>query len=172
VPVRFRRLSRREGLILVGLDALAWLAIQSLSGYLAYRLPESVFRTERWWSRPRAFEDGGRLYRRLGIDRWKGRLPEAGGLFAGGFSKRSMRSRDTAYLERFVAETRRAEAGHLMAFGASPLFALFNPLWIVPLHLLYGALSNLPFVAIQRYNRFRLLRLLERRRAAEAAGES
>jgi glycosyl-4,4'-diaponeurosporenoate acyltransferase len=47
-----------------------------------------------------------------------------------------------------------------MACG--PLFVLWNPPLASALLVGYGALVNLPFILIQRYNRFRSLALLER----------
>jgi glycosyl-4,4'-diaponeurosporenoate acyltransferase len=44
-----------------------------------------------------------------------------------------------------------------------PVFALWNPPLAAVLLVGYGVLVNLPFIIIQRYNRFRILALLERR---------
>ena len=44
----------------------------------------------------------------------------------------------------------------------SPLFVLWNPPLAATLLAAYGVLVNLPFIAIQRYNRFRTQALLER----------
>jgi glycosyl-4,4'-diaponeurosporenoate acyltransferase len=49
-----------------------------------------------------------------------------------------------------------------MACG--PLFVLWNPPLAAGLLMSYGVAVNLPFIAIQRYNRFRVQALLERRR--------
>jgi len=114
--------------------------------------------------RPRRFEVGGAWYRdRLRIHRWKDRVPEAGALFAGGVSKRELPSYDVAGLELFVRETRRAELGHWWAMACSPLFALWNPPLASSLLMSYGVGINLPFIAIQRYNRFRTQAIIVRR---------
>ena len=113
----------------------------------------------------RPVERGGRLYERLRIRRWKDRLPEAGALFAGGVSKRRL----AADLERFAAETRRAEYGHWLAMACAPVFALWNPLMGVVLMATYSVVVNAPFIAIQRYNRQRAQRVLTRRSAAAPA---
>jgi glycosyl-4,4'-diaponeurosporenoate acyltransferase len=63
----------------------------------------------------------------MGIRRWKDRLPEAGALFAGGVSKRRVPRLTTDGLQRFAAETRRAEYGHVACAAAAPLFVLWNP---------------------------------------------
>ena len=84
----------------------------------------------------------------------RGRRP-----FAGGISKRRLPDS----IETFVQETRRAELAHWWALTAGPVFALWNPLRGVVLMVTYGVVVNAPFIAIQRYNRYRAQRLLARR---------
>ena len=60
------------------------------------------------------------------------------------------------------ASTITAELGHWWALWCSPLFVLWNPPLAATLLAAYGVLVNLPFIAIQRYNRFRTQALLER----------
>lgn len=145
-------------------DIVAWGVFHSATGYAAYRLDEDRLRHDGWLLRPRRFEVGGRWYRRrLHVHRWKDRLPEAGGLFRGGMSKRHVPAYDHAGLQQFVRETRRAELAHWWAMFCGPLFALWNPPLAAALLLAYGVAVNLPFVVIQRYNRFRVQALLERR---------
>jgi glycosyl-4,4'-diaponeurosporenoate acyltransferase len=151
------------------LDVVAWGLIHAGSGYVAHRVPVRWLARDRWLFRERRVERGGRLYARtLRIGRWKDRLPEAGDLFAGGISKRHVTDAAAGGLDRFVAETRRAELAHWLAAAPGPLFALWNPPAVVPVMILYGLLVNLPFIAVQRYNRIRASRVL-RSRAARAA---
>ena len=149
----------------VGLDVLVWLAIHLGMSYLAWRMPAERFLSDGWLYRERRFERGGALYfRLLGIRRWKGLLPDGGGLFAGGFEKRHLRSVDPAYLGRFLLETRRAELTHYLAMAPAPLFFLWNPWPVGVFMLLYALAANLPCIAAQRYNRARLRRVLGRPR--------
>lgn len=157
------RLVMPQSLTIV-VDVLAWGALHSATGYLAHRLDRSRLERDGWLLRPRRFEDGGRWYRRrLRIQRWKDRLPEAGALFAGGVSKRSVPTYDAAGLDAFARETRRAELAHWWALGCGPLFVLWNPPVAAGLLIGYGLGVNLPFIAIQRYNRFRIYALRKRR---------
>lgn len=145
-------------------DIAAWGAFHTLTGYAAHRLSDERLSRDGWLLRQRSFEDGGRWYRRrLRIHRWKDRLPEAGALFAGGMSKRQLPAFDTAGLELFARETRRAELAHWWCLLCGPLFAFWNPPLATALLIAYGIGVNLPFVMIQRYNRFRIEALLERR---------
>jgi len=152
----------------IAVDIVAWGAFHAGTGYAAHRLSGRRLARDGWLLRARRFEDDGRLYRRvLRIHRWKDRLPEAGALFDGGISKRELPARDVTGLGLFVRETRRAELAHWWAMACSPLFLVWNPPLAAALLVAYGVLVNLPFILIQRYNRFRtqpLLLRLERRR--------
>lgn len=156
-------------LVAVAVLAACWLAIGLGTGWAGYRLPLRYLDRETWITRARAFENGGRFYdQRLHIRTWKDRLPEGGATFGDGFSKARLPGRGDADLERFVAETRRAEYVHWANAAAGPLFAVFLPMWIVVVMTAFGLVVHLPFVAIQRYNRLRLDRTLARRRLRSA----
>jgi glycosyl-4,4'-diaponeurosporenoate acyltransferase len=148
----------------VVVDVIAWGVVHSTTGYAAHRLDEGRLSRDGWLLRPRRFETGGQWYRRrLQINRWKDTVPEAGDLFRGGVSKRNLPAHDLAGLQLFVRETRRAELAHWWAMCCGPVFVLWNPPLAAGLLVAYGVAVNLPFIAIQRYNRFRALALLERR---------
>ena len=133
-----------------------WAVAHAASGYAVHTLPLERLGHDGWLLRLRRAEEGGRVYERvLRIRRWKDRLPEAGDLFAGGLSKRSLPGADDGGVERFVRETRRAELGHWLSLLALPAFPLWNPPVGVALMALYGVAVNLPFIVVQRYNRGR-----------------
>ena len=147
-------------------SSAAWALLSVVVGYVAHRLPVSTFDHDTWLTRLRGIERGGRTYERhLAIRTWKPWLPEAGDLFDGGFSKAHLGGRDVAHLERFVAETRRAEVTHWALMACGPLFLLWTPPWIGAVMIAFGVVANLPCLLAQRYNRARLLRLVDRRRA-------
>jgi glycosyl-4,4'-diaponeurosporenoate acyltransferase len=148
----------------IAVDVIAWGAFHAATGYAAYRLDESRLSRDGWLLRQRRFEAAGRWYRRrLRIDRWKDKVPEAGGFFRGGVSKRHLPAYDAAGLELFVRETRRAELAHWWAMACGLLFVLWNSPLAAALLIGYGVVANLPFIVIQRYNRFRIHALIERR---------
>lgn len=149
---------------LVVFDVFVWGVVSLGSGYLFHRRPASSFDHDSWLTRLRPFEADGRVYqRRLRILRWKDEVPEAGALFAGGISKARLPGRQTEQLERFVGETRRAEVTHWTVMLAGPFFFLWNPWYAGLLMQVYAVGANLPFIVIQRYNRARLLQVLDRR---------
>ena len=95
--------------VTIVVDVVAWGVFHAATGYAAHRLSDERLARDGWGLRERRFEDRGRWYRRrLHIHRWKDRVPEAGALFDGGVSKRELPALDTAGLELFVLETRRA----------------------------------------------------------------
>lgn len=148
--------------VAIAVNVAVWLCWSTAVGYVGHRRPVRAFAAERPWSKLRRFERGGRWYSRtLRVDAWKDWLPEFGALFPGGFAKRRA-SRDRRHLERFVAETRRAEWVHWMAFMAWPVFGLWNPPWAVAVMLGYATAANLPCLVVQRYNRARLLQVIAR----------
>jgi glycosyl-4,4'-diaponeurosporenoate acyltransferase len=157
-------------LVDVLVDVGAWALIHSATGYAAHRVPLHRLQSDGWLLRLRRFEGDGRFYERLAIRRWKDALPEAGALFPGGVSKRRLPSPDAAGLQRFAAETRRAELGHWWAMAGGPLFALWNPPPIAAAMVAYGVLVNAPFIAIQRYNRARVSRALVRASRSSPSG--
>lgn len=146
------------------MDVTAWGVFHAATGYAAYRLDASRLSRDGWLLRPRPFETTGRWYRRrLLVNRWKDLVPEAGDLFRGGVSKRHLPALDEAGLQLFARETRRAELAHWWAMGCGPVFVLWNPPLAAGLLVGYGVVANLPFIVIQRYNRFRVQALIERR---------
>ncbi|MGK2948096.1 MAG: hypothetical protein ACSLFP_05955 [Acidimicrobiales bacterium] len=145
-------------------NVVAWAVIHTASGYVVHRLPLGRLQHDGPLLGSRRWERDGRTYQRvLRIRSWKDHLPEAGALFSGGVSKRELTGTLSGGLPRFVAETRRAERGHWLALAAGPVFALWNPPSGLGLMVAYGVLVNAPFIAVQRYNRLRALKVLSRR---------
>jgi glycosyl-4,4'-diaponeurosporenoate acyltransferase len=153
---------------MAALNVAVWLVWSAGVGYVAHRRSDAAFAADTWLYRLRPFERGGAFYAdRLRIKRWKDRLPEAGALFAGGVSKRTLAGRDRAGLERFAVATRRAEWTHWVVMAVTPAFLLWNPWWVEPVMVAYALAANVPCLLIQRYNRGRLLALLARASISE-----
>lgn len=155
---------------IVAANVAFWAAVHTTTGLYVHRLPVERLERDRWVHRPRRVEAGGRLYDALAIRRWKDRLPEAGALFAGGVSKRHLPPAAEGGLERFVVETRRAELGHWLALLPGPLAVLWNPPVGAVAMVAYGVLANLPFIAVQRFNRQRAQRVLARSSGSRSDG--
>ena len=151
----------------IAVSSLMWVFIGFLTGWHYHRQPAARFAVDNWLTGPRDFEAGWRWYqRRLRIRAWKDKLPEKGDLFRGGFSKRHLTDRSTLHLERFVAETRRAEMVHWSNLTAGPVFLIWCPPLLGGCMIAFGILAHLPFITVQRYNRERLTAILARREPA------
>jgi glycosyl-4,4'-diaponeurosporenoate acyltransferase len=142
------------------LDVAVWLVIQFGVSKVVTGMGLHWFNPNGWIYRPRRWERGGELFETLGVKRWKERLPDAAPWFKGGFPKARLASRSRGYLERFALETCRGELAHWMAMTTAPLFFLWNRPWVGGLMVAYAVGGNIPCIIVQRYNRYRLNRLL------------
>ena len=119
------------------------------------------FHPERPPFRPWKWEKNGRIYSRLGVEKWKKLVPDMSRLLPDMVKKQVTPTAVTAAQPAvLVQETCVAEAVHT----ASSLLGLIC-LWLWPgwggaaVWLVWFLLGNLPFILIQRYNRPRLMRL-------------
>lgn len=143
-------------------DSVAWSILQPGLGYLSMRFPPSWLDPERWLYRSRAWERDGEIYQALfRVRSWKSRLPSGGTLF-GGFSMMQVSARDRDYLQTWLTETCRAELCHWIAIAPSLLFFLWNPPWLALVMVAYAIAFNVVPIIAQRYNRPRLLALMQR----------
>jgi glycosyl-4,4'-diaponeurosporenoate acyltransferase len=147
---------------LLALYTVIWIFFHLGAGYVAHRLPTQLLVALPPLSRSYDWEQAGRIYRQLGIRSWKDHLPEAGGFFRGGFSKRRLVATDAGYLGRFAVETTRAECSHWLTWGMSLTFFAWNPWQVGIVMVIYGAASNTPCILVQRYNRARLSQLIRK----------
>lgn len=155
----------------LALDSLIWALWSVLVGWWAARLPPSALAADGWLTRLRPFEHQGRLYGRLGIRRWKSKIPDAG-RFAGGRPKELAAPLSLAAWLDLAAETGRAERAHWLIPLAFPVEALLHGGVVLAPMAAYALVANAPCIATQRYNRGRLLALVQRRarRERQAAG--
>ena len=163
---RAHRSSALNAIRWVAIDSVAWAALSGVIGAAAGLVPIAWLQVDSVITRIRPWEHDGRMYVRLvHIDRWKRRLPEVSNWGPGErTSKASLRGRGS--LGPLLAETRRAEYVHLALLCCGPVFWLWNPRWLAIVMTGFGVAFNLPFIAIQRYNRARILRTFGRRRGS------
>ena len=140
-------------------------ALGIVSFVLGRLLPKAWFRFDRAPFRAFGWEKDGRVYLKIGINRWQNHVPDMSRIFSKLMPKKAMDKRpDQAGLLLMIRETCVAEAVHVV------LCALGLPcLWLWPgiggaaVYAFYVLLGNLPFILIQRYNRPRLVRMYRRR---------
>ncbi len=150
-------------------NILGWPVIHLTVSWVFTRLSAKHFDPQSYVFRPRSWEAGGAVYLRfLKVKSWKARLPDGAAWFAGGFSKKRIRTRAPEYLEDFARETCRGEAAHWATFAFAPIFAFWNPPWAIAVMFGYAVLANFPCIVVQRYNRVALLRIRHTRSSPEA----
>ena len=137
------------------------LVLALLAHPLGQALPRRWFDGERFPYRCYKWEKQGKLYTRIGVDRWKTLVPDMSRILPDMVKKQvSPTAVTAAQADVLVQETFVAEAVHT----ASTLLGLVClGLWPglggVLVWLVWALLGNLPFILIQRYNRPRLIRL-------------
>ena len=139
------------------------ISIGVLSFIIGRLLPKSLFRYDRVPFRLLAAEQGGKLYLRLGVRRWKDALPDMSKVFPGIMPPKTLPFHCSApALIRMIQETCVAEWTHVMlcvlGFGC---VLIWNGAFGWAAALLFAA-GNIPYIVIQRYNRPKLLHILEK----------
>jgi len=139
-----------------------------LAHYVGERLPREEIDPDAFPYRSFSFEAEGRIYEKIGIKRWKDKLPDMSRIMKDMVPKR-VSGRDVDSLRLLIRETCVAEKVHLwlMALGLGCL-AICKGIGgriIAALNII----GNLPFIIIQRYNRPRLKRALNK---LEARGQT
>ncbi len=135
-----------------------------ISFYAGRLISKHIFRYEAFPFCPYSWERDGQIYKRIGIGWWQNRVPDMSRIFKRLMPPKKLVGRpDRAKLLTMIQETCVAELTHAMLCAAG--IAVF---WIWPgaggiiIWLVYCVFGNLPFIAIQRYNRPRLVKLLRR----------
>lgn len=151
--------------LLIIVNILAWLIIHVVLSYICLRLPDSFYKSEKSAIDLKKWEL--KLYKIVGIRKWKTILPDGGGVFRGGFRKKELKTLTSTYINKFILETRRAELTHWILIPPSILFFLWNPALVGWIMVGYALLVNIPFIMIQRYNRYRFKPLLRKQMKRE-----
>lgn len=151
------------------LCALYLAALGVAAHFIGNALPRTWFHCDRFPWRSFPWERDGRIYRKIGVHRWKDHVPDMSKLCRDMVPK-AVGARPTAkQLQTQLEENMVAEAVH----WALVLLSL-GVVWIWPgigggVVYFLSLWGNLPFVLIQRYNRPRLARLLERQFSKQEA---
>lgn len=142
---------------LIVVNALAWTAVNIGNSLIMSRMPRSFFRRSSKIFKAFSWERHGEVWHRLfKVKRWKDLLPDGSMIIKSGHNKKSLPSYSDATLHIFLIEMRRAELTHWMTMLYGILFCFWNPRWAALLNILFGVVSNLPFIIVQRYNRPRI----------------
>lgn len=129
-------------------------------------LPKERFRSDAFPFKAHAREK--KLYELLRVKDWQAKVPDMSKIFKSIMPEKRINAETLADLPRMLQETCVAESVHAVecVLGLVCLW-LWPGVGGVITAAVYILLGNLPFIIIQRYNRPRLQRLLERRERRE-----
>jgi glycosyl-4,4'-diaponeurosporenoate acyltransferase len=147
--------------LIVTVNVLGWPVIHVVLAWLFIRLPDECFAEDSWLTRQRDIERSGLHYRTtFAVQRMKRLLPD-GAPWLGGRSKTKIKGRNSAELNTFMLETRRAEVAHWCMLLCTPAFYFWNPRWACLVMTVYGIAANIPCILAQRANRIKIMRILQ-----------
>lgn len=136
-----------------------WPLMQVSIAMLGNKISDQHFDSNGFWLKTRKWEDYGSFYKRIfKVHKWKHLLPDGAKTHDKGFQKKQLSSYDLEYLQKFIAETGRAEIFHWLQIAPFWVFGLWSPSFVVWIMLGYALSVNLPCIIAQRYNRPRLIR--------------
>ena len=119
----------------------------------------------------RKWEQKGKVYQKIfKVKKWKHLVPDSGSFLKCGFAKKKLKDTKVKYLKKFLVEINRAEWVHVMPILQSPLFLLWNKKKVAFLMILNTILFNLPCIILQRYNRPRLISVIENEEEVPESG--
>ena len=132
------------------LHCFLYLAATGIFGFLLGRLlPKRWFSAERFPFRSQPWEE--KLYRLLRVKQWQNKLPDMSRIFP-----------KLMPAKRLTPQTCVAELIHaLLSVSGLGFLWLWPGGWGIALTVVYILLGNVSFIIIQRYNRPRLVKLLE-----------
>ena len=147
--------------------AFWYIVVGAISFFIGQSLPRKNFDPQAFPYRTFKWENGGRIYLKLRIQFWKDKVPDMSRYITTMFRKKLNVMRSPDYMESLIAETCVAEIVHWGLVFVSPIFMVLMEGALGVIGAILFALGNLPFVLIQRYNRPRLIQLMERQREAD-----
>lgn len=146
-------------------DVFAWLVFHLSIGYLSSKIPLNWLNPNQWLFQTFPWEKGGLIYEKLfHVRSWKRFIPSGSALYRGAFSIKHLPSSSLAYLERWLKESVRAEICHWVMIIPGFFFFLWNSINMSWVMVAYAFLNNLVPIIMQRFNRPRMRKLLERAR--------
>ena len=131
--------------------------------FICEKLPDRICDYKKWLFRERKWEKGGRIYERFfRVKHWKSKVPDISDFMKWRFSKKHLGRLNDNYLCTFLIESCRSEFTHWMIILSTMLFGLWEDVLTTSGMFFLACFLNLPYIIIQRYNRPRLRKLLEK----------
>lgn len=139
-----------------------------LSHIVGEALPRKWFRPDKSPYAPWKIEKDGKLYRRIKVHKWKDKLPDMSKISPKMVKKRiNFHAFSAEAIEKVITETCVAEMIHNALILFAPGLYIIWPDPVGAIFAVLYALSNIPFIIIQRYNRPILMKLYHRLKQRE-----
>ncbi|MFW6249279.1 MAG: glycosyl-4,4'-diaponeurosporenoate acyltransferase, partial [Bacteroidota bacterium] len=148
------------------LSVILWFTFQHAAEYICHRIPDKWLSPNGFLFKERKWEKGGAFYSKVfKVKKWKKYLPDGAAARKKGYRKKKLTDFSTENLDLFLVESCRAELMHLLAIIPFWVFGLFAPVEIIIYMLIYALAVNLPCIIVQRFNRPRIMKLIERKQS-------
>lgn len=138
-------------------------AVGILLFFVGRLLPKQWFHEKSWPYRSFAFEQNGEIYQKLKIKKWQNRIPDMSKILPMVMPAKSFQVGEEERLPRMIQETCVAEFIHivLQVLGLGCI-RIWQGAGGIVVSVLYW-IGNIPFILVQRYNRPRLIRILNKK---------
>lgn len=151
-------------IVLVLINIIAWGTLHFALSYLCFIIPVKFFYKNHFIFRVSEWEQNSEVWDRwFHVRQWKDHIIDGSVIVKQSFDKRKLKGAHIKILKHFSAETKRAELTHWLLILPAPLFFLWDPAWAGWVNIVYALAANIPFIIVQRYNRGRLQRIINRK---------
>ncbi len=143
-----------------------------LSFFVGRLLPKRWFHADAFPFRAFAWEQDGRIYKKLFVHKWQNKVPDMSRILPHMMPPKNLSGNYRCRLPRMLQETCVAECIHVLnCIVGLYCLKILPGIGGVIITFLYIVLFNLPYILIQRYNRPRLQRLADRSSQAKNTEE-
>lgn len=145
------------------INTLIFLLFSSVITFISERLPDTIYRYNSWLFKEHKWEKKGQLYRHLlKVHVWKTFLPELSNFVKGVFPKKNLKEHSKEYLSKYIMESCKSEFTHWVIIASSLIFRLWAERQVSFGVFIIAIVLNLPYIIIQRYNRPRVIQVMEK----------
>jgi len=151
------------------IQCAVYFVITGIAGFLLGRiLPKKWIDPQKGLYRCYPFERNGSIYQRIGIHRWQDKVPSMSRILPFMVPAKNLKGNWRERLPLMIHETCVAELIHwLLCVSGLYCLRIWPGIGGVCIAAFYALVLNLPFILIQRYNRPRLILLLQKSIARE-----
>ena len=144
------------------LNLLTFFFFSVIITYLSNKMPNRFYSSDSWLLRQREWEKRGIFYQRVfRVKLWKKLMPELGDIVKSVFPKKRIKEYTREYLKKYIFESCKSEVTHWCIIFSTLLFFLWNEFKPAMMMVLLAIILNLPYIIIQRYNRPRIMVMVE-----------